>query len=247
MQRLPQSVLDEIIDDLAGLEDLLGSRIARYSLVSKAWVKRTRKYCFKHVKFEGLDALEKWCAITTPESAGISHHIRLLDFLNIHTLEGFEEHMRAFTRVEHMRIAATCDCSLSPSVTDHLVPMGRSLTHLELVRLKTTSHAITSLLAKLPHLKDLTSWCLEVTDNIGGSNSVSRIPFFQDNNPTLVYCSDGGQQGPPNWIPPSARLCDLGIFTTYSPHTAVLLNQWFSSSCTTLTSLVIEVGVGGEC
>ena len=152
--------------------------------------------------------------------------------------------MRAFTRAEHMKIIGSS--FLSPSVIDCLAPMGSSLTRLELFGLRTTSHAIVSLLAKLPHLKRLTSWCLEATGDISGFNPVSRIPFFEGDNATLSYYSSVDQRGPPDWIPPSARLGSLEISTTYSVHTAVLVNQWFSSSCTTLTSLSISMNVGGE-
>ena len=245
MQRLPQELLDKIIDELADLEDFRNRRFARYSLVSKAWVERTRKYWFEHVKFDGLDALKDWRGRIAPDPAGVSCHTRALVFLNIHTVEGFEEHMRAFTRVEYMRIVL--GSFLSPSVADCLAPMGSSLTRLDFHLSKTTSHAITSLLAKLPHLKSLASRCFTVTDDTGGSNSVSRIPFFEGNNPTLLRYFDCDEPRPPNWIPSSARFGGLEMITMYSPHIAVLLNQWFSSSCITLTSLVIDLNDVGEC
>ena len=186
--------MDRITDELAVLKLFWDRRIAPYPSVSS--LKDSRQDCFGHIEFDSLSALEDWRRETAPDPAGISQHTRVLGFLNIPTLEGFEEHMRAFTRVEHMKIIG--GSFLSPPVIDCLAPMGSSLTRLELFGLRTTSHAIVSLLAKLPQLKWLTSWCLEATGDIGGSNSVSRIPFFEGDSTTLSYYSGVDQRGPPD-------------------------------------------------
>jgi len=150
MRTFPQELVDMVIDELAGHPI---HRLSPYSLISRAWVTRTQQYHFKWIYFGGLDELEMWCRKIAPDPAGVSRHTRQLVLANISTLEGFEAHMRAFTRVEDLEITG-CHFLLSPSAVECFAPMGFSLVQLEINKSPTTSHIITSLLAALPQLKD---------------------------------------------------------------------------------------------
>ena len=192
--------------------------------------------------------LERWRRKIVPDPAGVSRHTRELILAGIDMLEGFEAHIRAFTRVEAMDITG-CKFLLSPSAAECFVPMGSNLTQLRTDDSETTSRAITSLLAGFPKLKDFNAENLKVTDDACGTNLISRIPFFEGNNSARL-CPHFDQQdppGPPDWIPPSARFGDLEIDTTYFLHKTALVNQWLSGSCTTLTSLTIFGDLDGKC
>ena len=141
-------IVDKIVDEPAVLEGFWDYHIVPYLLVSRAWVARTRKYCFEHIEFRSLDVLEDWRARIAPDPTGVLQHTRMLGFLNIHTLKGFEEHMHAFTRAKHTKIMGPCGSFSSRSATDCLAPMDSSLTRLELCSSETTSHI--TLLAGLP-------------------------------------------------------------------------------------------------
>ena len=102
--------------------------------------------------------------------------------------------------------------------------MSSGLIWLEIIKLETTSCTITSLLAGLPRLGTFIGVEVKVTDGAGGTNLISRIPFFEDNNLARLH-SPEDQQDPPDWIPPTARFGDLEIDATYFIYKAVLVNQ----------------------
>ena len=114
MRTFPQELADKVIDKLAGIDI---NRAALYSLVSRAWITRTQQHHFEWIHFDGRDKLEKWCRKIAPDPASVSRHTHQLLFTSVNTLEGFEAHIRAFTRVEDMVIAG-CDSLLSLSVVE---------------------------------------------------------------------------------------------------------------------------------
>ena len=228
MRTFPQELVDMVIDELADIEraDIDRDRVAPYSLVSRAWVMRTQQYHFEWVDFRGLDELEKWRRTIVPDPAGVSRHTRHLVLAYINTLEGFEAHIRAFTRVEDLKISR-CRFLLLPSVVECFTPMGSSLIQLEISQLPATSRVITSLLAALPVLETFITGCFQVTDDTGGTDLPSPIPFFGGNGSLDLHLSWDQEDPlePPDWIPPSARFGDLEIHMTYLLHKAVLVNQ----------------------
>ena len=248
MRTFPQELVDKVIDELVELYDYNIRCIVPYSLISKAWVVRAQQHHFERVSFVGSDKLRRWCRRITPNPAGVSRHTRLLVLSEIDTLEGFEAHIRAFTRVDEMTIME-CTFLLSPSVADCFAPMGPSLTQLWICDSEATSRTIISLLAELSRLRSFTALGFKVTDDAGGTNLIFRIPFFEGNNSVELYSHEDQRDfpGPPDWIPPSARFGDLEIDITYFLHKAIIVNQWLSSSCTTLTSLTINGYPDGKC
>ena len=231
--------MDRIIDELVHLEYY--RPMAQYSLISRAWVTRTQQHSFRFLVFYiNPEDLEEWQRKIEPDPAGVSRHVRVLTLDRITSLEGFEAHMHAFTRVEDLRIG-TCSFMLSPLVAEFFAPMGSSLVELSIFDLETTSGAITSLLAALPQLKTLKAEMIKVTDDTDGADLTVRVPFFEGGNWALFYphLDQQGPPGPPDWIPPSARFSDLKIDITYLLYKAGLVNRWFSNSSTNLTSLAI--------
>ena len=247
MRTFFQELVDKVIDELAEPDDYQINYIAPYSLISRAWVARTQKHLFKLVYFDGPEKLRKWCRKITPDPAGVSRYTYELDFANINTLEGSEVHIRAFTCVKRLDITE-CNFLLSPSVVEYFVPMGSSLIRLAISESETTSRTITSLLAGLPQLGTFTTVEFKVTDDTGGTNLISRIPFFESSFSMILHCHEDQQDppGPPDWIPPFARFTNLDIDIVYFLHKAALVNQWLSGSCTTLVSLAIRGDVDGK-
>ena len=245
MQTLPQELVDRIIDELAHLK--CHQAIAQYSLISRAWVTRTQWHHFEQIDFESLEELERWRRNIEPDPAGVSRHVRELVFAYITSLEAFEAHIRAFTRVEDLKFV-DCSFALSPSVVDCFAPMGSSLVRLSIFDLETTSGAIASLLAALPGLKRFKADEVKIMDDTGGAGLTVRVPFFEGGNSALFY-SHSDQRDPPglpDWIPPSAQFCDLKIDTTYLLYKAGLVNQWLSNSSTNLKSLGIYGDLFGK-
>ena len=244
MRTLPQELVDWIIDELADLNNY--HAFGQHSLISRAWVTRTQRYCFERVNFEGLEELEKWQRNIEPDPAGVSRHVRKLVLTRITSLEAFDAHIRAFTRVEVLTIV---DCSfvLSPLVAKYFAPMGSSLVQLLIKELETTSGTIISLLATLPKLKNYVSNQVKVMDNTDRADLTVRVPFFKGGNSALFYShfDQWDPPGPPGWIPPSARFSDLRICITYL-YKPGLFNQWLSNSSTNLTSLEIYGDLVGK-
>ena len=198
MQTLPQEIVDKIIDELVALDVWRTYYDVPYLLISRAWVMRIQKYLFERIRFNGVTRdLEKWSRKIAPDPAGVSHHTRELAFANINTLEGFEAHTRAFTRLEYVKITL-CNFLLSPShsIAECLAPTSSSLTRLMIHLAETTLRVITSLLIGLPQLKIFIAMCLKVTDTTDGTNLVPRIPFLEGNN-SLVLRTEWEQTGPP--------------------------------------------------
>lgn len=249
MRTFPQEIVDKVIDELP-LYNGGTSYNVPYSLVSKAWVTRTQKHCFRSIVLDVVDYLEKWGRNIAPDPAGVSRHTHELFLFNVDTLEDFEAHIHAFTRVKDLKIIQ-CKflLSSSPSIAEYFAPTCSNLTQLRIDLAETTSRIITSLLAGLPQLKHFTTLGLKVTDDTGGTNLVSRIPFFEGNNSLVLHThwEQNDSPGPPDWIPPSARFENLEIDITYFLHKAASVNQWFSNSCTTLTSFSINVSPDCEC
>lgn len=239
MQGFPQELVDEIIDQLLSL--CLGSTdpIAAYSLVSRAWVTRTQKHAFESIHLIDTNGLEKWCRNIDPDPAGISRHTRFLVFYDISTLDGAEMHIRAFTRVQRMKIGR-CSFLLSPSVAECFAPTGSNLVDLSIYESPTTPHIISSVLAALPQLEDVVIEDLEVMDDMDGPSLLPEIPFFEGGKSFTLYSNPDQSKPPgPDWIPPSARFNSLIIDTTCLLYKGALVNKWLYNSRAILESLEI--------
>lgn len=239
MGKFPQELLDMVIDELAdrGYTDMSG-----YSTISRQWVARTQMHHFKRVYFDDARGLQKWRTAIEPDPSGVSRHVRELVFTGVDTLEGFGEHIRAFTNAEKALIVEG-NILLSPSAVESLASLGSSLVGLEICGVPTTPHALASLLAALPRLRKLGAHSLHIEDDHNTIGLPPRIPFFEGANTLhLSLLDDDGILGSLGWVPPSARFRELKIDPACLLDGSERVQQWIASSGGSLEVLSIEGG-----
>lgn len=261
MKDFPQELVDQVIDELfflVGKDNCYqgykrfryGPRAAHgisdYSLVSKAWASSTQKHHFSSLRLDCLDTLEKWRTGIAPDPEGVSRHVRklVLHGFDPPDLEEFEEHLRAFTRVQCLTVKDCYDVLGLPSIMGWFPLMGSCLVELRIDDSPATPHTIASLLAVLPMLQTVQIYNLEAPEDADETNTPTpfRIPFFEGAN-HFSLCSDYGDSGYPegslDWIPLSAQFGRLEIDMACSLHHTDIVNRWLASSCDTLTKLSI--------
>ena len=208
MRGFPQELVDKIIDMLTE-EDPWESEnpkpISNYSTVSRQWVERTRKHHFCYVEFRCQEAVEKWRTTFEADPSGISRHVRKLRWFAIDTLQGFDEHIRAFTQVKELEIYDGCLLD-SLSEVRSIAIMGSSLERLWIEWVSTTPGTMATLLAGLPRLRHLLADFIPVTDR---SPAVfpPNIPFFDGAGVLSVR----GNYRALRLIPPTARFRGLQV------------------------------------
>ena len=220
------------------------AKISQYSTVSRRWVTRTQRHHFKSVFFSGQRGLEKWRTIIKPDPFGVSQYVRELTWGWVETLEGFDGHIRAFTNVEVATLIG-CDILLSPSVVESFSPLGSSLVGLEIEAALTTHSIIAPLLATLPRLRHLRANFLTVLGDRNVTGLPSRVPFFEGAN-SLDLSIGGDVEEPFNWIPRSARFCDLRIDESSILDESGSVKQWIASSTSTLRFLSVAINPVGR-
>jgi len=274
MKNFPQELVDQVIDGLFALTgrancyggyqewfesdwithdaDWPVSGISDYSLVSKAWTGSAQKYHFGRIPLDSPTTLEKWRTHIAPDPAGVSRHVRMLvlNRCNTSDLEGFKEHMHAFTRVEYLNIDDCGDLLRFPSITQLFLLMGSCLTRLVVCKTQATARTFAFLLAALPLLQSVDTTDFKVPDDVDETSppTPSRIPFFEGANRFVLQSNrlpDGYPEGSLDWIPTSARFSQLEVQTAYYLHNPGILNRWLTSSCATLTSLTIRKSEDG--
>lgn len=226
MRNLPQEILDMIIDELYEL----GEPTQDYSTVSRAWLNRTQKHHFEFPQFNcGRYLLERWQRAIEPDPLGPSQHVRKLSCLDVNTLEGFGEHIRALTRVEQ---AVFICCGIFQSLADiqPLTPLGSSLVELNIAKGKTTAAVMTSLLAALPHLRRLLVYDLYVERS---EAAPIPIPFFDGAN-HFNFWGTRSSPGEYDWIPQTARFGHLSVAPSRILQNTPTINQWLKSSAESL-------------
>ena len=239
MDTLPQELVDLVIDQLAdqgGSPSQEPTDISQYSTVSRLWVANTQKRHFESVHFEGLGDLQKWYSNIKPDPSGVSRHALKLSWNNAKTLKGFDRHIRAFTHVEEA-VLSNCNFWYCPPSVDTFTLMGPSLVRLEIQGSSTKYLMFTSVLAALPHLRHLRAHSLGVYRQFQPIGPPPRIPLFEDAN-----CLDllvGEHHGPPDWVFPSTRVCDLRVDACCVLEGSELLNKWIASSASSLKFLTI--------
>ena len=81
--QVPQEILDEIIDTIAGSPHASRSPIRRRvlrdcSLVARAWTRRSQKYLFAIVSLTP-DNINSWCRVNAKNPDTLIHHVRFLE------------------------------------------------------------------------------------------------------------------------------------------------------------------------
>jgi len=190
--------------------------------------------------------LKKWLTRIPPDPTGVSRHVRKLVLYVVYPkdLEDYEEHLRAFIRVESLTINCCNGILHHQSVLEWFSTMGSSLTELQIIDSPVAPHTMTSLLAALPLLQILQILPFRNLDDTDDVNPPvpPRIPFFEGTN-RFVLDSNGGSSYPAgslDWIPTSALFGQLEVDAACVMAHPDLVNQWLASSCTTLKNLAIR-------
>jgi len=245
MRTFPQEIVDMVVDQLA--DSLWRFRepvnISHYSTVSRQWLDRTQKHHFGSVHIRDQLGLGEWRTNIAPDPCGVSRHVRELSWWCVKTLEGFDDHIRAFTHVENIMLIG-CHILLWPSVVRSLAPLGSSLVSLRIDQATTTYDIVIPLLAALPHLRHLCAHSLRVLGDCDVAGLPSRVPFFEDAG-CLGLVLDGDAPGSLDWIPPSARFRELRIDVLSILDNSGRVKQWVASSAGTLRFLSITEYPGG--
>ena len=235
---LVNMIIDELAERSGPSEPFDRVPISNYSTVSSKWVKRTQGYHFRFIHLAGQKGVKKWCTSIQADPLGVSRHVRRFNLVGIDTLEGFEKHIRALTRVQEVELS---DCGILRSLSDVEVftLLGSSLVRLDIDGALTTPHVMASLLAGLPRLRKLSASGLEVECDPNPTALPPKIPFVEDANSLDLlmtkYCLGGL-----SWIPPTARFRDLGIEAYCINKDSALVNNWLTSSGGCLQWLTIR-------
>ena len=199
------------------------------------------------------------------DPSGLSRHVRHLKLGGNSILWDFKELFCALTHVQEVEISG-CNFFCSPSHPSSLAFMGSSLVRLDIDRVVTTPYIMASLLSSLPNLRKLFTRLIEVewadhhkkplydapaSEGAKPTALPPNIPFSGDAN-SLHLSMVGWASGVIDWIPATARFCDLRIMASYISLNFSLVNGWLLSSgkglqrltvledirCTSLTSSV---------
>jgi len=249
MRAFPQELVDMVIDKLAeksSSEKEPKHKISNYSTVSRQWLARTQKHHFEFIHFTGHIELEMWRATIKPDPSGVSWYVRRIVWDNIPTLEGFDEHIRAFTRVEGVDINGGEILRSLPDV-ESLLLLGSSLVTLEIYAERTTPRIMAVLLAGLPCLRQLHIELLEVEhdrdDTIAFPSGIMYFEGADSLNLKLGKYLPGGL----DWVSPTARFVYLWIGNMCVHQNWARVNQWISSSRGILKYLSIGLDNEGTC
>ena len=248
MRDFPQELTEIVIDRLAEPDRSLPRiphRISSYSLVSRQWVRGAQKHHFEllHLDSKGMD---KWVTEIDPSPFGVSKHVRTLHLDSIESLDEFEDHIRALTKV---KIAAFWCCDFFCCLDDvQLITrgLGGSLVDLELDCAQTTPEILVSLLAGLPKLCRFHALTLTVdVDERAPVPSTEGIRFFEGGSDFRILLEDGSEPGQLAWVPPNAKFSSLGIGLSCMYHGTDLVDTWVRSSGETLRCFALDCNVDG--
>ena len=249
MRDFPQEIVDMVIDELHNL----GEPTEYYSTISRKWLDRSQKYYFESPRFygHGQRNLEKWRRVIKPDPLGVSRHVRRLSLPYIKTLKGFEEHIRAFTRIERVEFES-CHIFRSLVNVQPLTLLGSSLVQLKIMKAKTTASVMNSLLAALPHLRRLIAYGLSVKHGSSSIRLPTAIPFFEGANHFELWWAAPPSPRDWNWIPPTAQFGNLRVAPICILWNAPVVNRWITSSAESLEYFCIDTILpdlyfGGTC
>jgi hypothetical protein len=260
MQNFPQELLDLVIDELAELEELeeeqevgflATRRMSSYSTISRKWVKRTQFQVFKELYIPGQQCLHKWLTTITPDPHGISSHVKRVTWHKVDTLEGFDEHIRAFTRLD-TAIFRDCEVFCSLNNVPPLASFGSSLVHLVLDELTVSSEVMAQFLSFLPSLRRIDAHDIITAPDSIVEVSHPNIPFFETGRDfSLRNLEIKNSLNLPGWTPPTAWFSKLEISYNYFCGNPGVVNGWIASSGSSLKNLSLCSGFddtfGGAC
>ena len=194
--------------------------------------------------------MNRWVATINSEESGVSKYVQTLYLSYIKSLEGFETHIQALTKVKNVGISS-CPFFESPGDVRILTEgLGGTLVDLEMDETQTTPEILVSLLAGLPHLHTFYAVTLtvECDGNTGPIPSSEGIPFFESGKGRFkVLLDDPTKPGQFCWVPPTARFSRVGFGMLSMSHDLEFINKLVASSRETLTHFVLEQDTVGKC
>jgi len=244
MRDFPQELVDKVIDNLnevleqPGIEASSQHQLSDYSTVSKRWVNRTQYHHFGSLWFTGQNIMEKWRETIKPDPSGVSRHVRALHWRYIDILDGFEDHLRAFTNINE---AQFYDCNIFHHLDNVrlLSQVASNLVELHFSHISIAPAIITSFLAVCPCLRHFGTNDLRIELDDAPVVSPDNIPFFRGaNNLTLLL--EGDLPGKLGWFPSTVRFTNLGVGISRIRHDLDLVNGWIASSRETLERFDID-------
>jgi len=176
MSRLPQELIDDIIDYV---DFLYKGPLRACSLVCKRWSIRSRKRLFEQVKLSSQADLERWCAHVSPGPSGPSSLVEdlslrdtrssmallsgvpwatssNLSWLQLSVLSKAALHLQSFSRLRTLKIVGWDALAVPVSLMLHcLGPPSENVTRLTLQRISIRASALVTFISQFPHLHDL--------------------------------------------------------------------------------------------
>ena len=150
-RRIPQDIIDEILDRLAA--DLNVRSLRAYALVSKSWVQPCRRHLFRTIVFTSM-VMDRWLkAFPVPEESP-AHHVRDLCIWIGGGRQGvpqkFCEYTQWFTNVKKMTLMG-----VPPYRVPLLERLPQSATSLTINTDAATSLQLQRIMMQLPDLDDM--------------------------------------------------------------------------------------------
>ena len=214
-------------------------QISIFSTVSRQWVHRTQFHKFWVLPILSQQHLDKWRATITPDPSGISRYVKTIVMCKVDTLNGFEDHLRAFTRLTVAHFD-NCGIFLSWNNTSALTSLGSNLFSLILKGLVVSPDVMAQLLSSLPRLRHINAIHTTTDSRNVAQVSHASIPFFQSPNNLVYGLATVGPSRAPEWIPPTARFQRLVIGHQVFHDNPGTVNGWIASSRDSLTDFYIE-------
>ena len=153
--KIPQDIIDEILDHLVTNPDFSIRSLQSCSLASKSWVPSCRRHLF-HTIFFTSRHMTRWLETFPVPEESPAHHVRDLRFSvggPISVLERFFEHMPWFTNVEG--VALSRHNTFKPFWLPSFWRLPQSATSLTIRGDLIGVPQIQNIMAQLPNLNDL--------------------------------------------------------------------------------------------
>jgi len=168
MSRLPQELIDKIIDQVYPWDR---RALGACSLVCSQWSSRSRKYLFIQVELYSPTDLERWCAHIRPGPQGPSSLVEDLSLLDgrlsmsapdgtswfqSSVLSKATTHLRSFSGLRALRIMGWDTVAVSTLIMlRHFDPLPETVTRLTLERMFISPVALLTFISRFPHLDHL--------------------------------------------------------------------------------------------
>jgi len=152
--RIPQKVIDKILDHLATVSDLQSLRAC--ALISRSWVQSCRRHLFHTITFGSRD-VDRWFKTFPVPEESPAHYVRDLSIRigwDDRVPDNFFEYVPRFTDVDQLHLLGHMapPSSLRPS----LWKLPQSITSLTINTSVVTLVQVRDIMAQLPNLDNLT-------------------------------------------------------------------------------------------